>query len=176
MEAERDIRALGVQRLSLFGSVVRDQARLDSDVDLLVEFFPGAKTYRHFLALAELLEERLGRRVELVTRKHYHRFSGRVSCRKQKMCSEPRDYLLHILAEVDYLIGQSAGLTVDDFLVDETRQRAFVRSLEIIGEATKKIPDSFRARFADIEWRAMAGMRDRSAMIISVSITSLCGM
>jgi len=56
-----------VARLALFGSVLRDQARPDSDVDLLVQFAPGAKTYEHFLALSELLEERLGRHVELVT-------------------------------------------------------------------------------------------------------------
>lgn len=65
--SERDIRALGVVRLALFGSVLRDHARPDSDVDVLVEFAPGAKTYEHFLALSELLEQRLGRRVELVT-------------------------------------------------------------------------------------------------------------
>lgn len=65
--AEPEIRALGVQRLALFGSVVRRQARLDSDVDLLVQFFAGTKTYSRFSALAELLEARLGRRVELVT-------------------------------------------------------------------------------------------------------------
>jgi len=65
--SEPEIRALGVQRLALFGSVARGQARLDSDVDLLVQFLPGAKTYARFLALSELLEERLGRRVELVT-------------------------------------------------------------------------------------------------------------
>ena len=65
--SEPDIRALGVQRLALFGSVARGQARLDSDVDLLVQFSPGAKTYDRFLALAELLEARLGRKVELVT-------------------------------------------------------------------------------------------------------------
>ena len=64
---ESDIRALGVQRLALFGSVARGQARLDSDVDLLVQFLPGAKTYERFLALSELLEARLGRKVELVT-------------------------------------------------------------------------------------------------------------
>jgi predicted nucleotidyltransferase len=64
---EPDIRALGVQRLAIFGSVVRGQARLDSDVDLLIQFFPGAKTYDRFLALSELLEARLGRKVELVT-------------------------------------------------------------------------------------------------------------
>jgi uncharacterized protein len=65
--SNREIRALAVERLALFGSVVRDQARLDSDVDLLVQFAPGAKTYSHFLALAELLEARLGHTVELVT-------------------------------------------------------------------------------------------------------------
>lgn len=66
-ESEREIRALGVARLALFGSVLRNEARPDSDVDVLVEFVPGAKTYDHFLALSELLEQRLGRPVELVT-------------------------------------------------------------------------------------------------------------
>jgi hypothetical protein len=65
--AEPEIRALGVQRLALFGSVVRGEARPDSDVDFLVQFLPGAKTYDRFLALSELLEARLGRSVELVT-------------------------------------------------------------------------------------------------------------
>lgn len=64
---EHDIRALGVARLALFGSVARDEARPDSDVDVLVQFAPGAKTYERFLALSELLEARLERRVELVT-------------------------------------------------------------------------------------------------------------
>ncbi len=53
---EPAIRALGVSRLALFGSVLRDQARPDSDVDLLVQFLPGAKTYERFLTLSELLE------------------------------------------------------------------------------------------------------------------------
>lgn len=66
-EAEAEIRALGVARLALFGSVPRNEARKDSDVDLLVEFAPGAKTYTRFLDLSELLESRLGHRVELVT-------------------------------------------------------------------------------------------------------------
>lgn len=36
-----------------------------------------------------------------------------------------------------------------------------MRSIEIIGEAAKHVPDDFRMRHPDIEWRSMAGMRDR---------------
>jgi uncharacterized protein with HEPN domain len=60
------------------------------------------------------------------------------------MSFEPRDYLRHILVEADYLIGRSAGLSFEEFLADETLRRAFVRSLEIIGEAAKKVPEDFR--------------------------------
>jgi uncharacterized protein with HEPN domain len=77
------------------------------------------------------------------------------------MSFEPRDYLRHILVEADYPLAQSVGLTRKRFLSDETLRRAFVRSLEIVGEAAKKVPEEFRARYPTVEWRAMAGMRDR---------------
>src|SRR5687767_600200 len=64
---EPEIARHGVRRLMLFGSFARDAATPASDVDLLVEFAPGAKRLDAFLALAALLEEVLGRRVELVT-------------------------------------------------------------------------------------------------------------
>lgn len=65
--AEPEIFRLGVRRLALFGSVRRDVARAESDVDVLVEFEPNQKTFDHFMALGDLLEQVLGRRVELVT-------------------------------------------------------------------------------------------------------------
>jgi uncharacterized protein with HEPN domain len=71
------------------------------------------------------------------------------------------EYLRHILDEAHYLIERSAGLSLDGFLQDETLQRAFVRSLEIIGEAVKQVPEATRAQHPDVEWRSMAGMRDR---------------
>jgi predicted nucleotidyltransferase len=74
--SEPEIRALGVSRLALFGSVLRGEARLDSDIDLLVQFAPGAKTFNRFLALAELLEGRLGRSVDLVTTEALSPFIG----------------------------------------------------------------------------------------------------
>ena len=55
------------------------------------------------------------------------------------MSFEPREYLRHILAEADYLVDSSRNLSRDQFLGDETLKRAFARSLEIIGEAAKKI-------------------------------------
>jgi predicted nucleotidyltransferase len=76
IEAESDIRALGVARLALFGSVLRNEARPDSDVDLLVQFSPGRKSYARFVALFDLLEARLGRRVELVITEALSPFIG----------------------------------------------------------------------------------------------------
>lgn len=61
------LRARGVRRLSLFGSFSRNAQRGDSDVDLLVEFLPGRKTFDNFIAICEMLEEQLQRRVEVLT-------------------------------------------------------------------------------------------------------------
>ncbi len=77
------------------------------------------------------------------------------------MSFEPRDYLLHILTEAVFILDRSEGLSREEFLEDETLQRAFVRSLEVIGEAVKKLPIEFRASEPRIEWRRVAGMRDR---------------
>ena len=71
------------------------------------------------------------------------------------------EFLRHILEEIDYLLQACEGLEKDTFLINGTLNRAFVRSLEIIGEATKKIPASVRSKYPEIEWRLMAGMRDR---------------
>ena len=74
--AEPEIRRLGVRRLALFGSMARGEARPDSDVDLLVEFAPGQKSFDRFVSLAELLERLLGRPVELVTLESLSPFIG----------------------------------------------------------------------------------------------------
>ena len=63
-----DLRRLGVERIGLFGSFQRDEPDAESDVDLLIEFEPGKKSFDNFMALSFLLEDELGRPVELVTR------------------------------------------------------------------------------------------------------------
>lgn len=70
------------------------------------------------------------------------------------------DYLRHILDEAIYLTSESDGLDRAAFLADPTLRRAFARSIQIMGEATKQLSDELRGRYPDVEWRAMAGMRD----------------
>jgi len=71
------------------------------------------------------------------------------------------EYLQHILDETAYLIDRAKDLNRDEFMQDETLKRAFVRSLEIIGEAAKSVTAELRQKYSYIDWRAMAGMRDR---------------
>jgi uncharacterized protein with HEPN domain len=71
------------------------------------------------------------------------------------------DYLNHIADEAQYIATESKALTKEAFTHDETLKRAFVRSLEVIGEAVKKIPAEFRKTYDHVEWRAIAGMRDK---------------
>lgn len=77
------------------------------------------------------------------------------------MSKEPIEYLRHIADECTYLLLQIDNLSKDDFLDNETLKRAVVRSLEVIGEATKKIPVDFKVKWSSIQWKNMAGMRDR---------------
>jgi uncharacterized protein with HEPN domain len=71
------------------------------------------------------------------------------------------EVLQHVLDEIRFVEAQIDDLSEDAFMHDGTMQRAFVRSIEIIGEAVKKLPADVRDRYPDIEWRAIAGMRDK---------------
>jgi len=81
---------------------------------------------------------------------------------KWYMSKEPVEYLKHIRDESFYILSiTSKGITKEEFLNDETLKRAVVRSLEIIGEATKKIPADYKIKWKNVIWKEMAGMRDR---------------
>jgi uncharacterized protein len=69
---ESGLRAHGVRSLSLFGSYVREEARPDSDVDLLVEFDRPVGLFQ-IIRVQLLLEEMLGHNVDLVLRRSLHR-------------------------------------------------------------------------------------------------------
>jgi len=77
------------------------------------------------------------------------------------MSLSPLEYLRHVIDEADYLDGRVNTLTRERFLADETAKRAFARSIEIIGEAIKQVPEEMRKKYPEIEWRAIAAMRDK---------------
>ncbi len=69
-------------------------------------------------------------------------------------------FLQHILQECDFLINNSSNLTYEEFVNNPILQRAFVRSIEIIGEAVKNLPMEFRNSYPAIPWKRIAGTRD----------------
>jgi uncharacterized protein with HEPN domain len=69
--------------------------------------------------------------------------------------------LLRAIREAEFLQTQAAATDRQAFLANEVLQRAFVRSVEVIGEAAKKVPDAARAEFPGIEWRKMAGILEK---------------
>jgi predicted nucleotidyltransferase len=85
-ESQSDLRRLGVKRCGVFGSFVRNESQDQSDVDILVEFEPGRKTFDNFMHLAFFLEDLFGRKVDLLTVESLSPYLGP-----------------HILREVEYV-------------------------------------------------------------------------
>ena len=77
------------------------------------------------------------------------------------MSKLPVEYLHHVLDEIAFLAREVASHGEDRFMHDEVLQRAASRSLEIIGEAVKQVPEDIRAKYPRVEWKAFAGLRDR---------------
>jgi uncharacterized protein with HEPN domain len=64
----------------------------------------------------------------------------------------------HIADALDDLEALTVGVEPDAFLADRLKQRAVERCLEVISEASRRLPDDLKAAHADIPWRAIAGI------------------
>ena len=67
LDEKKQLAIYGVKNIGLFGSFVRGEQTPLSDIDILVEFTPEKHTFDNFMEVAFLLEEILGRKVELIT-------------------------------------------------------------------------------------------------------------
>ena len=74
---------------------------------------------------------------------------------------EYRDYLEDIIDSIEDIESFTKNMTLDEFANDRKTVNAVIRSLEVIGEAAKKIPKSIRDSYPSVSWRKMAGMRDK---------------
>jgi uncharacterized protein with HEPN domain len=72
-----------------------------------------------------------------------------------------RDYLSDILESIDDIESFTNDMSFDDFVDDKKTLKAVIRSIEVMGEATKRIPESIRAKYPNVPWKKMAGMRDK---------------
>ena len=72
-----------------------------------------------------------------------------------------QDYLQDILDSINDIEDFVENMTFEDFVKDRKTINAVVRSIEIIGEATKNLPNPVRSKYSSVPWKKMAGMRDR---------------
>ena len=77
------------------------------------------------------------------------------------MYLEEIELIRHIREELEFLLTHTKDVNYYDFCRNPVLVRACIRSLEIIGEASKKLPESFRKQHSAISWKSMAGMRDK---------------
>jgi uncharacterized protein with HEPN domain len=70
-------------------------------------------------------------------------------------------YLKHILDAISDIEKFMQGITEEEFCKNREKQYAVLRALEIIGEASKNLSSELRAKCPDIDWKNIAGMRDK---------------
>lgn len=71
------------------------------------------------------------------------------------------DYLNDIIEAIGKAEEFSHDMSVEEFLADDKTLYATIRAIEIIGEASKQVPQSVRDQYSDLPWRQMSGMRDK---------------
>jgi uncharacterized protein with HEPN domain len=70
------------------------------------------------------------------------------------------DYLTDIVTAIDEVEEFTHGMSYAEFAADKKTINAVIRSLEVLGEATKRIPPAVREQHPEVPWKNMAGMRD----------------
>lgn len=182
-EIEQFCQRWQIAEFALFGSVLRDDFRVDSDVDVLVVFDPAVKPgLSQWLDTQAALEALFGRAVDLTEKLMVQNpFSKAEIERTHRIVYPPERANLAEAIEVDLQMTDEArtgaallamvesmeaiqefliGRTYDDYASDRMLRRAIERELEIVGEAANRVPKAFQAAHSEIDWGQSVGLRN----------------
>jgi uncharacterized protein len=171
------IKAEGASALYLFGSAARDEAGAASDIDVFVDVDPNSRfSLFNMSGIRLIIMDETGRDVDITTRDALHpRLKERILAEAVQvipkikiplqqrqgdgMGKTPRDVTLVIdemIDHIDYVLEKRKNRTFDDLRTDRDFRYAIERSLEIISEASRHLPEQGKALEADIPWRQVA--------------------
>ena len=77
------------------------------------------------------------------------------------MKKDPKVFLEHITYSINQIERYTKNISAKQFMDDVETQDAVMRRFEIIGEATKNLPEELKGKYPDIKWRQIAGLRDK---------------
>jgi uncharacterized protein len=172
------IRAEGASALYLFGSLARDEARPDSDIDVFVEVDPlSSFSLLNMSGIRLIIMDELGQDVDITTRDSLHpELKDRIlseavqvipasdspsvaMSEHSKMAKAPRNTRIVIdemIDHIDFILATTKDRAMDDLSADRTFRYVVERSLEIISEASRHLPDELQAIRPEIPWRHVA--------------------
>ncbi len=172
--------------LALFGSILRDDFRPDSDIDILASFALNTSwNLFDFIQMQEQLESMLGRDIDLTqkqqinnpfSRKEILRTCHIIYSEKRTISSlyfsiKPANLTMQadnrnqaalwdMIEAIKQIMEFTASLSCAEYRVNRMVQRAVEREFEILGEAARRISEEFRQANADIDWRNMINLRN----------------
>ena len=172
--------------LALFGSILRDDFRPDSDIDILASFAPNTCwNLFDFIQMQEQLETMLGRDVDFTHKQQIKNpfsraailetchiiYSENRTISSFNFSIKPANLLMQadnrnqaalwdMVEAIKQIIEFTANLSCEEYRVNILVQRAVEREFEILGEAARRTSEEFRQANVDIDWRNIVNLRN----------------
>ncbi len=151
----------GIRKIGIFGSFARGTMRPDSDIDIEVEFEKGSESWRNFIGLALYLEDYLGRKVDLVTKRVLDDFLTDDTDADRIDRNRDRVYISRMAAELAFLIQRRKEMDYRAFSKDEVFKRASLRSIQVIGECATLLSPVLIQAHPEVPWAELQELRTR---------------
>ncbi len=153
-----------VLKAYLFGSYVRGEASMQSDIDILVELDYSKRVGLEFIQMQLDLEDLLESKVDLISNQGLSKYIKPMINQEKNlfMKSEVGDQarLNHILNAIEEIETYLLDINHQDFINNSMMKFACIKQLEVIGEAANHVSIVVKQAFPDIEWRQIIGMRN----------------